>query len=349
MINIGIIGATGYTGIELLRILKNHPKAQVRYATTETYAGQALQHTYPHLKQVTDLSGEKLDIAKVIACCDVVFIALPHGHAAAIAAPLLAAGKKVIDLGGDLRLKNPADYQHWYQHTPADTELLTTAVYGLPEAGWRDSIAKSTLVANPGCYATAAILAAAPLITTEVIDIYSGIFDGKSGVSGAGRTLSLNTHLCETTENFKAYQPGGTHRHVPEIEQALSTISGKPLTLEFTPHLVPMIRGLFMTAYFQLLQEVSTAQIRAMYQAYYESSPFVRLLPPSELAQTKHVRGTNYCDIAIFVNPRTKRLMVTSVIDNLGKGAAGQAVQNMNLMCQLPEEMGLDTLHAMYP
>jgi len=350
MVKVGIIGATGYTGIELLRLLAAHPEVEVCYATTESYVGQNLGHVYPHLKSVAGhLTGEAFDLAKAIALCDVVFIALPHGHAPNIAAPLLAAGKKVIDLGADLRLKNSADYHKWYRETPAPEALLQKAVYGLPEAGWREAIRKSNLVANPGCYATAATLAAAPLLKTDFIELSECILDGKSGTSGAGRTLSLNTHFCEVAENFKAYQVAGTHRHTPEIEQNFGTLKGQPITVEFTPHLIPMIRGLFITAYFKLRQNISENDLYTLYQQYYHQESFVRILPMNELTQTKQVRGTNRCDIAVHLNPRTKRITVTSVIDNLIKGASGQAIQNMNLMCQLPEGLGLDTLSAMYP
>jgi N-acetyl-gamma-glutamyl-phosphate reductase len=349
MIKAGIIGATGYTGVELLRLLAGHPGVEICYATSESYVGQKIGHVYPHLKDaVGDLIAQKFDITKTIASCDVVFIALPHGHAPDIAAPLLAAGKKVIDLGADLRLKNPADYEKWYKETPAPDALLQQAVYGLPEAGWREAIKKSSLIANPGCYATAAILAAAPLLKTDLINLNECILDGKSGASGAGRTLSLNTHFCEVSENFKAYQTAGTHRHTPEIEQSFSSIKGESMIVEFTPHLIPMVRGLFMTAYFKLQKNTTAQDIHALYQAYYHQEPFIHILSMDELTHTKQVRGTNRCDIAVHLNTRTQRITVTSVIDNLMKGASGQAIQNMNLMSQLPETMGL-TSSAIYP
>lgn len=350
MIKVGIIGATGYTGIELLRILHGHPQAEVCYAATESYAGDKLSHTYPHLKNITQLLGEKLDLEKIPSHCDLIFIALPHGFAAKIVGSLLDAGKKVIDLGADLRLQNPADYQQWYQQEAASVALLQRAIYGLPEAGFRSKIKTSTLIANPGCYATASILAATPLLTSGLIDLNDCILDGKSGISGAGRSLALNSHFSEAAENFKAYQIAGTHRHTPEIEQAFQTINGNAMKVEFTPHLVPMVRGLFMTAYFKLNNNAaSEQQVRELYQHYYQDEPFIRVLPAHELPQTKNVRGTNYCDIAIRVNSRTQRITVTSVIDNLVKGASGQAVQNMNLICQLPETLGLNNLQAIYP
>ncbi len=349
MIKAGIIGATGYTGVELLRLLSAHPEVQICYATSESYVGQKIGHVYPHLKNaVGDLTAERFDLTKAIALCDVVFIALPHGHAPNIAAPLLTLGKKVIDLGADLRLKNPTDYEKWYKEIPAPDVLLQQAVYGLPEAGFRDAIQKSNLIANPGCYATAAILAAAPLLKTDLINVNECILDGKSGTSGAGRALSLDTHFCEVSENFKAYKIAGTHRHTPEIEQSFNAIKGESMIVEFTPHLIPMIRGLFMTAYFKLQKNTTQSDIHALYEAYYDQEPFVRILPMDELAHTKQVRGTNRCDIAVHLNTRTQRITVTSVIDNLMKGASGQAIQNMNLMCDLPQTMGL-TSSAIYP
>lgn len=350
MIRAGIIGSTGYTGVELLRLLAGHPEVEITYATTESYAGQNLSHVYPHLNgTVHNLVGEAFDLGQATELCDVVFIALPHGHTPAIATPLLAAGKKIIDLGADLRLKNAADYEKWYREPPAPDALLQHAVYGLPEVGWRDEISESNLVANPGCYATASTLAAAPLLETDWIDWSQCILDGKSGVSGAGRTLSLNTHFCEVAENFKAYQVAGTHRHTPEIEQSFTRLKGEPVVVEFTPHLIPMIRGLFVTAYFKAQKVISDKALHALYQDYYDQESFIRVVPLDELVHTKSVRGTNCCDIAVHFNERTQRITVTAVIDNLIKGASGQAIQNMNLMCQLPEGMGLNTLAGGYP
>lgn len=350
MIRAGIIGATGYTGIELLRLLTQHPAVKICYTTTESYAGQRIGEIYPHLENtVSTLIGENVDIKKAINLCDVIFIALPHGHASRIADPLLSSGKKVIDLGADFRLKEGSMYQKWYKEKPAPENLLQKAVYGLAETGLRETIEKSDLIANPGCYATAAILAAAPLLKTDWIDWNTCILDGKSGISGAGRAPSLHNHFCEVSENFKAYQTAGTHRHTPEIEQNFNMLHGKTITVEFTPHLIPMLRGLFMTAYFTLQKKISEKELYALYHHYYQTSPFIRILPMDMLAHTKSVRGTNRCDIAIRLNTRTQRITVTSVIDNLIKGAAGQAVQNMNLMYQLPEALGLNTLSTMYP
>ena len=349
MIKVAIIGSTGYTGVELLRILQNHPSVQVAAAITESYVDQALAQVYPHLKGQVDLLGEKLEIESLVKNCDLVFIALPHGHAIKIVPTLLAAGKKVIDLGADFRLKNPEHYQNWYQQPSAAAELLNQAVYGLAEAGWRSEIMKTSFVANPGCYPTAAALATIPALKADIIDPNECIFDAKSGVSGAGRSPALHTHYCEVTENLAAYQIAGQHRHTPEIEQTLGHIINKSVTVQFTPHLVPMIRGLLVTAYFKLAKSISEAEIYALYQAYYQDEPFIRISPPGKIPAVKQVRGTNYCDIGLQVDTRTQRLIVVSVIDNLIKGASGQAVQNMNLMMQLPENTGLTGNITVYP
>ncbi len=347
MINIGIIGATGYTGIELLRLLKQHPKVTVTRVTTESYAGKKIDTVYPHLKNHADLTGEILNIDDLIAHCDVIFISLPHGHAAKIVQPLLAAGKKVIDIGADFRLKNAQDYQQWYQHPAAEAALLKQAVYGLPETGIKETLAKATLIANPGCYPTASILATLPALKAGIIDTNSCVYDAKSGVSGAGRTLSLRNHFCEITENVVPYQAAGAHRHTPEIEQALSAIAGHTLTVQFTPHLVPLIRGLLVTAYFKLTSPLSQQDVMTLYQNTYAHEPFIRIT--DHLPEVKHVRGTNYCDIGCQVDTRTQGLIVVSAIDNLIKGAVGQAIQNMNLMLHFPETLGLDHLCAQYP
>lgn len=347
MIKAGIIGATGYTGIELLRLLQHHPAVKVSYVATESYIGQEITEVYPHLKNHIDLKGEKLDLETIIKSCDVVFISLPHGHAMNIVQPLLDAGKKVIDLGSDFRLKKSLDYQHWYQQKPASEKLLKQAIYGLPEKGEREAIANASLIANPGCYPTAAILATIPAIKAGIVDLNECIFDAKSGISGAGRTVSLQNHYCEVTENLTPYQIAGSHRHIPEIEQELGFIGGKSITIQFTPHLVPMIRGLLVTAYFKLITPLSTQAANTIYQEAYQHEAFVRIC--NKVPQVKQVRGTNYCDLGIHVDTRTQRLIVVSIIDNLIKGAAGQAIQNMNLMHQLPETMGLTGNLTIYP
>ncbi|HEX4044597.1 MAG TPA: N-acetyl-gamma-glutamyl-phosphate reductase [Gammaproteobacteria bacterium] len=349
VIKAGILGATGYTGIELLRLLQQHPAVTVAHAFTESHVGQPIPHIYPHLQQQTSLIGEQFS-PTLAADCDVLFMALPHGHAIDIVPPLLAQGKKVIDLGADFRLKSADDYQHWYQTTPASASLLQQAVYGLPEAGYRAAIQQATLLANPGCYPTASILAALPAFAAGIISPSDCIFDAKSGLSGAGRKLALQSHYGEVAENFSPYQVGGIHRHTPEIEQALTAIAQQPITIQFTPHLVPMVRGLSVTAYFKLNTLLTQQAVHAIYQQAYQDEPFIRLYTTTHTnPQTKQVRGTNFCDISVHVDTRTQRLIVISAIDNLLKGAAGQAIQNMNIMFQLPETTGLQNGGGIYP
>jgi N-acetyl-gamma-glutamyl-phosphate reductase len=349
MVRVGIAGATGYTGVELLRILRGHPEAVVVYAGTESYVDQELSQVFPHLQGVVALQGARHDAAAMAEACDLVFLAVPHGVAMEMAPPLLAAGKQVIDLGADFRLKDGATFEKWYKHHPAPGPLLEQAVYGLPEAGYRPLVREASLVANPGCYPTSCALAAMPALREGLVETKGIIFDSKSGVSGAGRKPSLAHHFTEVAENFSAYGVAGAHRHTPEIEQTLSTLAGEPITVQFTPHLLPIARGILTTAYFQLRQNVSTEAVWELYTKAYEGEPFVRVRPLGDLPQTKQVFGSNFCDISVQVDRRTGRLIVISVIDNLVKGASGQAVQNMNLMCGLPETTGLAGLLPVYP
>jgi N-acetyl-gamma-glutamyl-phosphate reductase len=339
MAKVGIVGATGYSGIELLRILQQHPKVELSYCASESYAGMSIAEVYPHLHGKSQLIAEKLDLEQLAAKCDAVFCALPHGHATHFVPLLLKHRKKVIDLSADFRLRNSDNNSQ--QHS---------AVYGLAEAGWRDKIAQASLVANPGCYPTAAILAALPALKAKITDPNDCIFDAKSGVSGAGRSLSLHTHFCEASENLTAYKIAGEHQHTAEIEQELSHIAQQSVAIQFTPHLLPITRGLLMTAYFKLNNtQLSEADIYDIYQNFYQNESFIRMSPVQQLPSVKQVQGTNYCDIGLRLDKRTGRLIVIAVIDNLMKGAAGQAVQNMNLMLQFPETTGLQTLISHYP
>lgn len=349
MIRVGIIGVTGYVGIELLRLLQGHPLVTVTKIFTNSHKDEEITAVYPHLKGAIALKGEIVDPCLIQGYCDVVFMALPHGHAITMVPKLLEAGVKIIDLSGDFRLKDAQMYQHWYQHTPAEGDLLQKAIYGLPEVGDKSKIKKASLIANPGCYPTAILLAAAPAIKAGLIDVDSCIFDAKSGVSGAGRTPALSNHFCEVNSNLITYKLAGQHRHVPEIEQELSLLAGKPLAIQFTPHLIPVNRGLQVTSYFKLINTISPEDIHAIYQTHYQDEDFIRIMSLNEVPQIKHVSGTNFCDIGIFVDKRTQRLLVVSVIDNLIKGAGGQAIQNMNLMYQFEETMALKNLYAMYP
>lgn len=349
MIKVGIAGATGYVGIELIRILANHPQVEIVYVATQSHTGQSLKAVYPHLQTIVDMECSPLDAEEMAKNCDVVFTALPHGIALSIAGPILKAGKKLIDLGADFRLKNQVSYEKWYGHAPAFSDLIESAAYGLPGIVSREKIKSSQLIANPGCYPTCIALGAYPAIAHGIVKTEGMIFDAKSGISGAGRGLALNAQFCEVAENFKAYAIGGSHRHTPEIEQILEGVAGCPITVQFTPHLLPMIRGLLVTGYFQLQKEISAEAIWEIYSQSYKDEPFVRLCPLGEFPQTANVRGSNYCDIGLAVDARNKTLIVVSVIDNLIKGAAGQAVQNMNLLFELPETMGLNQLCPAYP
>lgn len=347
-IKVGIAGATGYGGIELLRLLGNHPAADVVLAGTESYVGQELAAVYPHLAGRVTLVGREAGPEALAEECDVVFTALPHGVPMKLAPAVLAAGKKLIDLGADFRLKDISAFETWYKHSHSAPELMTEAVYGLPEL-YREQISPARLVGNPGCYPTSCALAAAPLLKSGVVESRGIIFDAKSGVSGAGRGVNLGVHYSEVNENFKAYNIAGGHRHTPEIEQTLSDLAGAPVVVSFTPHLVPMTRGILTTAYFTLKEDLSTEQVLHLFREFYAGEPFVRVRPAGDLPSTKQVSGSNHCDIGLQVDRRTGRVLVVAVIDNLIKGAAGQAVQNMNLLFGLPETTGLLNAAPVYP
>ena len=335
---VSIIGATGYTGAELLRLLASHPQAEVVHITSESQTGAGICSIYPHLKGFYNktLSSMK-DIRQIAEESDVVFIGLPHGHAMAAGKTIREGGAKIIDLGADYRFTDTSVYEKWYKlpHTHMDAG----AVYGLTEL-YREQVRTADIVGNPGCYTTASILALAPLVSHTLIDPDSIIVDAASGVSGAGRGHSLTTHFSETSENFQAYGVAG-HRHTPEIEQALTGFAGRPVLINFTPHLVPMVRGILATSYAKLEADATEARIAEAYQAFYSSEFFVRLLGKGGYPATKHTRGSNFCDIGWHLDARTGRIIVLSAIDNLVKGAAGQAIQNLNVMFGLDERMGL--------
>ncbi len=339
MIRVAIAGASGYTGFELVRILSAHPSVRVTMITSRQMKGQKLEDVYPALKRHCGLVFEEPDPARLAAASDLVFTALPHEAAMDIIPDLLSLGVKAIDLSADYRLRDPAVYGLWYSahKTP---ELLKEAVYGLPEL-YREQIRAARLVANPGCYPTSAILAAAPLLSGNLIDPATIIADSKSGVSGAGRGASLGVHFCEVNEGFKAYKVA-EHRHTPEIEQELGVLAGRPVTINFTPHLVPMTRGILSTVYAGLKEGVTEKDVDAAFEKFYDGARFVRLSRRGDLPTTLQVRGSNYCDLGWRVDKRTNRVIVISVIDNLTRGASGQAVCNMNIMCGFPEDAGLD-------
>jgi N-acetyl-gamma-glutamyl-phosphate reductase len=337
-VRVAIVGSTGYTGHELVVLLRFHPLAELVMLTSQSHVGQPISAVFPALRGVCSLVCEALDVESLVQRSDVVFVALPHKQSMEVVPDLIRAGKMVVDLSADFRFRDVAVYEEWYQpHTAKD--LLDEAVYGLPEL-YRDKIRSARLVGNPGCYPTGVILAAAPLISAGVVALDSLIADCKSGVSGAGRAPTLTTHYCEVNEGFRAYSVG-EHRHTPEIEQELSALAGQAMRIVFTPHLVPMSRGILTTLYGNLTRETTHEEIRAFYDQMYGGAPFVRILDKGQLPSTIHVRGTNYCDIGWRLEPRTGRIIVISAIDNLVRGASGQAVANMNLMCGFGEETGL--------
>ncbi len=338
-INIAIVGSSGYTGGELMRILLNHPHVTVTAITSEKSAGKPITSIFPHLAGLTSLVCEPLDPDTISKKSDFVFLALPHVTAQEAAFRFHRLGKKVVDLSADYRLSDPAVYATWYEHTHQYPELLKDAVYGLPELH-RDKIKKASLIANPGCYPTGAILGLAPLMQKGKVDLGNIIIDSKSGVSGAGRSPSPAHHFPEVNEGFMAYKVG-THRHTPEIEQELSALTGKQITLSFTPHLVPMNRGILTTIYAKQLSASDTAQLHSLYEEFYKEAPFVRMLPVGLFPNVRNVRGSNFCDIGVYADQRTGRAVVVTAIDNLVKGASGQAIQNMNLMMGFNEAEGL--------
>lgn len=345
MIKISIIGATGYTGQELVRMLSRHSQVQIVGLGSQSYVGQPYDQVYPNLRGFSKACLSTEDPA-LIDEADVVFLALPHGLSLTPVSRALEKGKKVIDLGADFRLKDPAVYEKWYKHPAPEQSLLQKAVYGLPEIR-KEEIARASILANPGCYPTTVLLGLAPLLKNNLIEHGSIIADSKSGVSGAGRGLSLTTHFCETNEDFKAYGLPH-HRHLPEMEQELSQLAGAAITITFTPHLLPLTRGMLSTIYCQPKSPLTEEEIRRLYRDFYQGRPFVRVMSKGEIPHTKWVLGTNCCDIGLYLDDRTGKLTIISVIDNLVKGASGQAIQNMNIMMGLEETEGL-ALWGLYP
>lgn len=346
MLKVAIVGASGYTGLELIRILHCHPEVEIACLTSEQSAGKRISEVFPTLRGRCDTVLENLEPVRVSEKADIIFTALPHKAAMEVVPTFLKLGKKVIDLSADYRLSDPAVYGEWYEPhiNPAN---LKKAVYGLPEIR-RSKIKGAKLVANPGCYPTSVILGLAPLLKNRLVDLSSIIVDSASGATGAGRSAKVDSLYCEVNEGFRAYGVGGTHRHTPEIEQELSLLAGEPLKITFTPHLLPMDRGILSTIYAAPERTVNNETLAKLYREFYADEPFVRVLTNGNLPSTAYVRGSNFCDIAPFVDHRTGRIIVVSAIDNLVKGASGQAVQNMNLVCGFPETMGLEGL-ALFP
>lgn len=342
MLRVAIVGATGYAGAELLRLVLGHPGVEVTCLTSETFADRRVGEVFPALRGHLDLPLEALEPKAVAKAADLIFTALPHKEAMAVIPKFVEAGRRVVDLSADYRLKDPAIYAEWYGVGHTSTDLLAEAVYGLPELH-RDAIRKARLVANPGCYPTGGILALGPLLEARLLDPGSLVIDAKSGVSGAGRRVELAYQFCEVNESLRAYSPV-RHRHIPEMEQELGRLAGTPVKVTFTPHLVPMTRGILTTCYAQGLRPLDKRELRGVLQAAYREEPFVRLSPEGEYPTTGQVWGSNHVDLAVEVDRRTNRAIVISVLDNLVKGAAGSAVQNMNLMAGFPETQGLEGL-----
>lgn len=336
MINVGIVGGTGYTGVELLRLLVLHPRVKIKAITSRSEAGINVADLFTNLRGHIDLKFSDPADAKLNKC-DLVFFATPNGIAMQQAESLLQAGVKVIDLAADFRIKNIAEWEKWYGMQHACPALINEAVYGLPEIN-RELVKNARLIANPGCYPTAVQLGFLPLIEAGIIDVNHLIADVKSGVSGAGRKAEIHTLLAEASDNFKAYGVPG-HRHLPEIKQGLSNIAQKPVNLTFVPHLVPMIRGIHATLYAKLIQQVD---LQALYEKRYQNEAFVDVLPAGKHPETRSVRGSNICRIAVHQPQNSDTVVVLSVTDNLVKGAAGQAIQNMNIMFDLPETLGIN-------
>jgi N-acetyl-gamma-glutamyl-phosphate reductase len=338
-IKAGIVGGTGYTGVELLRLLAAHPQIELSIITSRGEAGTPVADMFPNLRGALDINFSEPDMA-ALKSCDVVFFATPNGIAMTMARELLEAGVKVIDLAADFRLSDPDEWQQWYGVPHACPDLLEQAVYGLPEVN-REAIRQASLIANPGCYPTAVQLAFLPLIENDLVDQGQLIADCKSGVSGAGRKANVGTLLAECSESFKAYGVAG-HRHLPEIRQGLQRVASGDVGLTFVPHLTPMIRGIHATLYAQLKADAS--ELQALYESRYANEFFVDVLPAGSHPETRTVKGSNHCRLALHVPQQGKTVVVLSVIDNLVKGAAGQAVQNMNLLFGLKETTGLQAI-----
>ena len=346
MIKVGIIGATGYAGGELVRILSGHKEAEIKWYGSRSYIDQKYADVYRNMFQIVDAVCMDDNMEELASQVDVIFTATPQGLCASLVNEEILSKTKIIDLSADFRLKDVKVYEEWYKIEHKAPQFIDEAVYGLCEIN-REDVKKARLVANPGCYTTCSILTAYPLAKEGLIDMSTLIIDAKSGTSGAGRGAKVQNLFCEVNENMKAYGVA-THRHTPEIEEQLGYAAGEKVVLNFTPHLVPMNRGILATEYAKLTKDVSWEEVKAVYDKYYENEKFVRVLDKDVCPETKWVEGSNYADIGFKIDTRTKRIIMMGAIDNLVKGAAGQAVQNMNLMFGLPEDKGLK-LVPMFP
>jgi N-acetyl-gamma-glutamyl-phosphate reductase len=341
MINVAVCGATGYTGLEIIRILLRHPKAAIKALTAKLDKPARISDEFPEFKGKLELVCEDLVVESLLKKnIDLVFLALPHKVSMEYAVSFLNKGKLVIDLSADFRLKDVKTYEKYYGHRHAHKEYLPKSVYGLPEL-YKDKIKRARLLANPGCYPTGSILAVAPLLFAKVASKDSIILDAKSGVTGAGRKADIGLIFGEVAENMKAYRVG-VHQHVPEIQQELSNASGGKVDILFTPHLIPIRRGILTTAYVSLKKKTELSGLLKLYKSFYSKRPFVKIYDEGKLPQVQDVVNTNNCAIGIALSPDKDKAIIVSVIDNLYKGASGQAVQNMNIMCGFPEVMGLE-------
>lgn len=347
MIKAGIIGATGYAGQQLASLLVNHPEAEIKFVSSNSYAGQLFSDIYPQFYKILDMPLLSTEEAKAaMSDVDVVFTALPNGLVFELAQLALEKGIKIIDFSADFRLDNPDVYEEWYKTEHTAKDLISKQVYGLAEL-WRDKIKGADLIANPGCYTTASILAISALLREDgLVDTDHIIIDAKSGITGSGRKKDLSLLYAEAGESVKAYGIAH-HRHTPEIEQELSKVAGKEIQVQFTPHLMPMKRGILATIYVDLKKDVTEDDLYAVYEKYYGDENFIRIR--RGMCETRFVVGTNFCDISVRVDQRTHRAIITSCIDNMVKGAAGQAVQNMNAAFGLEETAGLKTMNIVAP
>lgn len=346
MVKVGIIGSTGYAGAELVRILLGHKDAEIVWYGSRSYVGQQYASVYQNFFELVDAACLDDNMEELADRVDVIFTATPQGLCASLVNEEILSKVKIIDLSADFRIKDVRVYEEWYKLEHKSPQFIEEAVYGLCEIN-REDVKKARLVANPGCYTTCSILTCYPLVKEGLIDPNTIIIDAKSGTSGAGRGAKVDNLFCEVNENMKAYGVA-SHRHTPEIEEQLGYACGEPITISFTPHLVPMNRGILATAYASLKKEVTYEDVKTVYDAYYKKEKFVRVLDKDVCPQTKWVEGSNYVDIGFKLDPRTRRIVMMGAIDNLVKGAAGQAVQNMNLMFGLPESEGLE-LVPMFP
>lgn len=338
-IRVSIIGATGYVGAELVRLLYGHPEAEIVHLVSSSHINESFSSLYNNTLSIPLPAMEAFDADALAKNTDIFFTSLPHGASQEAIAELYKTGKCIIDLSGDFRYDDPQCYQEWYGVDHQEKDLLAQSVYGLPELH-RSTIRKTRLVGNPGCYTTTSILALAPLIKNNLIELDNIIIDAKSGTTGAGRKALSGTHFCEVNENFKAYNVA-KHRHTSEIEQELSKLAQQSMVLSFTPHLLPINRGILATSYAKLTQNVSHKDVLQFYQDMYTNEPFVQIYSEGSLPEIKHVRGSNMLGIGFAIDPRTNRIVVVSCLDNLIKGAAGQAIQNMNILFDIEETMGL--------